>query len=78
MTLPSSVKVLSVSVNDGICYVNLDSTLDNAGGNVSEQLRIYSIVDSLCELDAINRVQIIIGTGNDATVINKKSKIVLF
>lgn len=73
VTLPSSVKVLSVSVNDGICYVNLDSTLDNAGGNVSEQLRIYSIVDSLCELDAINRVQIIIGTGNDATVINDEN-----
>lgn len=73
VTLPSSVKVLSVSVNDGICYVNLDSNLDNAGDNVSEQLRIYSIVDSLCELDAINRVQIIIGTGNDATIVNDEN-----
>ena len=64
------MKVLSVNVNDGICYVDLDSSLDNAGGNVSENLRIYSIVDSLCELDQINRVQIIIGSGDDAKVVN--------
>lgn len=70
VTLPASVKVLSVNVNDGICYVDLDSSLDNAGGNVSENLRIYSIVDSLCELDQINRVQIIIGSGNAAKVVN--------
>ncbi|MBQ1917165.1 MAG: GerMN domain-containing protein [Lachnospiraceae bacterium] len=70
VTLPASVKVLSVNVNDGICYVDLDSSLDNAGGNVSENLRIYSIVDSLCELDQINRVQIIIGSGDDAKVVN--------
>ncbi|MQN01615.1 MAG: GerMN domain-containing protein [bacterium LCO1.1] len=70
VTLPASVKVLSVNVNDGICYVDLDSSLENAGGNVPENMRIYSIVDSLCQLDQINRVQIIIGSGDDAKVVN--------
>lgn len=73
VTLPDSVKVLSVNVNDGICYVDLDSSLDNAGGDISANMRIYSIVNSLCELDQINRVQIIIGTGDSAQIINDEN-----
>lgn len=73
-TLPSSVKVLSVNVNDGICYVDLDQSIDNIDSKVSTNLRIYSIVDSLCELDQISRVQILVGSGNSASIITDDEK----
>lgn len=71
--LPASVNVLSVNVNDGICYVNLDSVPESIEGKVSEYLRLYSVVDSLCELDMISRVQIISGSGDSASVINDEN-----
>ncbi len=55
---PSNTKLLSVSVTDGVCYVSLDSTFQNQNNNISENVAIYSIVNSLTELDQINKVQI--------------------
>lgn len=55
---PSNTKVLSVSVADGVCYVNLDSTFLNQTGNIAENVAIYSIVNSLTELDRVGKVQI--------------------
>lgn len=57
-TLPSGLKVLGVSVKDGICYVNLDGTFLNEIVDVSANIQIYSIVNSLAELPNINSVQI--------------------
>lgn len=74
VTLPSSVKVLSVNVNDGICYVDLDQSIDNLDSRVSTNMRIYSIVDSLCELGQISRVQILVGSGDQASVITDDEK----
>lgn len=59
-TLPSKLKLLGISVNDGTCYVNLDSTFLNEMVNVSEAIPVYSIVNSLCQLESINKVQILI------------------
>ena len=56
--IPSGTKLISVSVVDGICYVNLDEGFKNQDYNVNEAIVIYSIVDSLSELPAIGRVQI--------------------
>jgi len=60
MTLPTTLKLLNISVKDGICYVNLDSTFLTEIVNVSSSIPIYSIVDSLCELDNIDKVQFLI------------------
>jgi germination protein M len=57
-TLPSTLKVLSVSTKDGICYVNLDSSFVTDALDVSEYVPIYSIVNSLVELSGITKVQI--------------------
>lgn len=57
-TLPSGLKVLGVSVKDGICYVNLDGTFLNEIVDVSANIQIYSIVNSLTELPNISSVQI--------------------
>ena len=43
---------------DGICYVNFDNSFLTESTDVSPELEIYSIVNSLCELSYINKVQI--------------------
>jgi germination protein M len=59
-TLPSDLKVLSVSVSDGVCYVNLSSVFITEMVNVSGEIPIYSIVNTLCTLDNIDSVKIMI------------------
>ena len=43
---------------DGVCYVNLDETFLNQNQEISEQVVLYSIVDSLTELSSVSKVQI--------------------
>lgn len=56
--IPAGTKLVKVSVVDGVCYVSLDEGFRNQDYQVSEPVVIYSIVNSLCELPAINKVQI--------------------
>ena len=55
-----STKIVNVMTKDGICYVNLDENFLTVVNNVSTDLSIYAIVNSLVELSNINRVQILI------------------
>jgi len=53
-------KIMSIMTKDGICYVNLDASFLTVVNNVSTEVAIYSIVNSLVELNNINKVQILI------------------
>lgn len=57
-TINPDTKVISVTVNDRICYVNLDEAFLNQPYNVTSDVTIYSIANSLVELPNINKVQI--------------------
>lgn len=59
-TLPSDSKIITISVNEGVCYVNLDEAVVNQNTDVSEDVILYSIVNSLTELDTVQKVQILI------------------
>ena len=62
-TVPVETKLRDVTTtNDGICYVNLsqDFVSKHSGGEMAEKLTIYSIVNSLCELDHVDKVQFLI------------------
>lgn len=59
-TLPSNLKLLSISVVDSVCYVNLDSSFLTEMVNVSSEIPVYSIVNTLCSLKGISSVQIMI------------------
>ncbi len=64
-TLPSNLKVLSVTVKDNICYVNFDNTFLTNALDVKDYIPIYSIVNSLSELPNIRKVQILVnGSSN--------------
>lgn len=56
--IPDSAKLLSVATMDGICFVNFDSGFLKYNYELSESVVIYSIVNTLCELPTVNKVQI--------------------
>ena len=64
-TIPAETKLLGVSVKDGICYVNLDSTFLTEGYNQKPEVAIYSIVNSIIESGNASRVQILINGASD-------------
>lgn len=57
-TINPATKVISVNVQDGICYVNLGSNFLTQIFNVTSDVTIYSITNSLVELSNVNKVQI--------------------
>ncbi len=59
-TINPASKINSVTITDGTCYVNLDSTFLTQPYNVTPEVTIYSIVNSLAELSNVNKVQIMI------------------
>jgi germination protein M len=64
-TLPKDLAVLGVSVKDGICCVNLDSSFITNAMDVSPAIPIYSIVNSLTELSSVSQVQIAVSGSSD-------------
>lgn len=71
-TINPSTKIISVTIKDGICYVNLDENFLNQPYNTSAELTIYSITNSLVELSNVNKVQITI---NGETNLSYREKI---
>lgn len=55
-----STKIVNVTTKDGICYVNLDESFLTVVNNVSTEVSIYALVNSLVELSNVNQVQILI------------------
>lgn len=52
--------VLSVNSKDGVCYINLSADFLIPYGNVPTTISVHSIVNSLCELPNIDKVQILV------------------
>lgn len=62
-TIPKETKINDVITTiDGICYVNLNHEFvsKHSGGETAELLTIYSIVNSLCQLNHVSKVQFLI------------------
>lgn len=59
-TIPKETKLLGVSIKDGICYLNFDEGLRKIVSGVTPEIVIYSIVNSVIESGAVNKVQIAI------------------
>ena len=57
-TIPATTKLITVSVIDGVCYVNVDRGFYNQDQEIREEIVLYSIVNSLTELTGVNKVQL--------------------
>ena len=58
--IPPETKLLNITTKDGICYVNFDAGFLGQGYDVAEAVPIYAIVNSLVELQNVNKVQILV------------------
>ena len=77
-TLPPDVKLLNVSVNENVCYLNFDSGFLNNNLEVDENIIIYSIVNSLASLMTVNKVQITVNGSQDVMFRDKISLNTMF
>ncbi len=60
--VPAGTKLLGVETKDGVCFVNFSTEfVANAGsGSMETTLILYSVVNSLCELENVESVQILV------------------
>lgn len=70
-TIPKGTKLLGVSIKDGICYLNFDEGLRKIVSGVTPEVVIYSIVNSVIESGAVNKVQIAIN--GDSNIMYQES-----
>lgn len=59
-TCPSDTKLNSISVEDGVCTVDMNSRFLENIENQAFTVKIYSVVNSLCELSNVDSVRILI------------------
>lgn len=60
--ISTDTELISAQTTDGTCFVNFKSGFveKNTGNGKNEELIIYSIVNSLCEIDGVNSVQFLV------------------
>lgn len=73
-TISPDTGIISITLRDGICYVDLDDKFMKQPYDVTAETAIYSIVNSLVELVDVNKVQISV---NGKTTMNYMDKLSL-
>ena len=60
--LAEDVKLLGIETKDNVCFVNFSSEFvtKTPSGSLSTTLALYSVVNTLCELESVKSVQILI------------------
>ncbi len=59
--IPLGTKINSISISEnGVCIVNFDATLETSVTGVTENATVYSIVNTLTNLDNVKQVQILV------------------
>ena len=65
-TVPEDTKLLKVSVKGNVCYVDFSEEFLNKSSDITSEVVIYSVVNSLIELPKINKVQFTIEGAQEA------------
>lgn len=60
--IADGTKLLNIETKDNVCYVNFSSEfiLKTSSGSTATMLSLYSVVNSLCELESVESVQILV------------------
>ena len=66
-TIPENSEVLSLTKANGICYVDYNSVFQDYALNVSEQIPIYSVVNTLIAATDVDKVEISIEGNKEVT-----------
>lgn len=70
-TVPEDSKLLSVSVAEGVAYVNFSKEFQakHWGGSAGESMTLYSIVNSLAQLPEIEKVQFLLEGNKEESIL---------
>ena len=66
-TLNPDAKLNSITVRDGVCYVDFDSNFLIQPNNVTSEVAIYSLVNTLVNITEVNKVQISVNGETNVT-----------
>lgn len=66
-TVPDGVQTISVKTADRICYVDVDRSFRDSALEISEQIPIYSVVNSILASCEADKVQISIAGSSEGT-----------
>lgn len=77
-TINPDTKLLGITVKDGVCYLNFNEAILTPVNNVTSEVTIYSIVNSLVELSNINKVEISIDGNKELKFRDKYELTTLF
>ncbi len=64
-TISPDVKINTIAVKNGICYVGVDTALVDKPVDVAEETILYSVVNTLTSLPGVSKVQISINGETD-------------
>lgn len=64
-TIPADTGIINTYIDENICYINFDDAFLKQNLGVREDIAIYSIVNSILEINTINKVKILVnGSSN--------------
>ena len=66
-TIPENSEVLSLTRANGICYVDYNSVFQDYALDVSEQIAVYSVVNTLIAATDVDKVEISIEGNKEVT-----------
>lgn len=61
--IPDGTVLNSLSIRDNVCYVDFSKEFVNIQAEVKSEIVLYSIVNTLCELPDVNKVQFTVDGG---------------
>jgi len=67
-TIPEGTVINKITSSDGIAYVDVNEEFLNYRENVGEELTVFSLVNSLCEVHGILKVKITVNGTNRKTL----------
>lgn len=59
-TIPEKTVLNKISVKDGTCFIDLNQEFLNKSEDITDEVAIYSVVNSLSELSSIDKVEFLI------------------
>lgn len=66
VSIPAGTKLLGIETKDNVCFVNFSSEFVSKtnSGSLATTMTLYSVVNSLCALDGVSSVQVLINGEN--------------
>ena len=58
--LPGNLQIRSTEIVDNICYVDLSPEIEEISSGITEEVKVYSIVDTLASLNSAYQIQFLV------------------